>query len=58
MNLPYPEHVIRCPWCGAAPGSRCTTRMGKPLSIASHDARREAYAVAAPTGAPAIRVVT
>jgi len=34
-----PEHAIRCPWCNAPKGQRCTTQRGRPLSIPSHDAR-------------------
>lgn len=41
-----PEHTIRCPWCRAAPGNRCTRPSGKPLSIPSHDARIQAWQTA------------
>lgn len=34
-----PEWSIRCPWCQAPPGQRCTSPRGRRLSIASHDAR-------------------
>lgn len=39
-----PEHTIRCPWCHAPSGTRCTTPRGRPLHIPSHHARRQAYA--------------
>lgn len=39
-----PEWAIRCPWCHAAPGQRCTSAgRGRPLSIPSHDARITAW---------------
>lgn len=38
-----PEHAIRCPWCQAPAGQRCTTRRGRTLSVPSHDARRDAW---------------
>lgn len=39
-----PEHAIRCPWCGASPGTRCTSAgRGRRLAIASHDARITAW---------------
>lgn len=38
-----PEHTIRCPWCGAPPGTRCTTPRGRKLSIPSHNARHLAH---------------
>lgn len=39
-----PEWAIRCPWCGAPPGTRCTSPRGRRLPITSHDARTTAYA--------------
>lgn len=39
----FPEHGIRCPWCGARPGLRCTSPRGRKLAIASHDARITAW---------------
>lgn len=39
----HPEWAARCPWCGAQPGVRCTTKRGRPLSIPSHDARTNAW---------------
>ncbi|MFI2078653.1 zinc finger domain-containing protein [Streptomyces triculaminicus] len=41
--LAYPEHAIRCPWCKAPPGQRCTGQRGKRISIPSHDARINAW---------------
>ncbi|MEU5596613.1 hypothetical protein [Streptomyces sp. NPDC020298] len=38
-----PEHAIRCPWCGAPAGQRCTTPRGRPIGIPSHDARTTAW---------------
>lgn len=38
-----PEHTVRCPWCGAPPGTRCTTPRGRKLSIPSHNARHQAH---------------
>ena len=38
-----PEHAIRCPWCQAPAGHRCTTRRGRTLSVPSHDARIDAW---------------
>lgn len=40
----HPEHAIRCPWCHAPAGQRCTTPRGKRLAIPSHDARLQAWA--------------
>ena len=34
-----PEWSIRCPWCNAPAGSRCTSPRGRRLPIDSHDAR-------------------
>jgi hypothetical protein len=34
-----PEWAIRCPWCKAPVGARCTTQRGRRHHIASHDAR-------------------
>lgn len=39
----HPEWAVRCSWCGAQPGVRCTTKRGRPLSIPSHDARITAW---------------
>lgn len=39
-----PEHAIRCPWCNAPAGQRCTTTRGRKLAIPSHDARIQAWA--------------
>jgi hypothetical protein len=36
------EWSIRCPWCKAPPGTRCTTQRGRRLPIESHDARHTA----------------
>lgn len=38
-----PEWAVRCPWCGAAPGTRCTSPRGRRLVIDSHDARITAW---------------
>jgi hypothetical protein len=38
------EHAIRCPWCNAPPGTRCTSPRGRKLAIASHDARITTHA--------------
>lgn len=38
-----PEWSIRCPWCHAAPGTRCTSPRGRRLDIDSHDARINAH---------------
>lgn len=38
-----PEWNIRCPWCQAAPGTRCTSPRGRRLDIESHDARINAW---------------
>jgi hypothetical protein len=38
-----PEWAIRCPWCQAAPGQRCTSPRGRRLPINSHDARINAH---------------
>jgi hypothetical protein len=49
-----PEHAIRCPWCEAPVGQRCTTRRGRSLGKPSHDARIDAWTTqqrAADTGA-------
>lgn len=50
-----PEHAVRCPWCGAPPGTRCTTPRGRKLSIPSHDARHQAAAQATAQAAEAAR---
>lgn len=39
----HPEHAIRCPWCKAPTGQRCTTPHGRALSIPSHQARTDAW---------------
>jgi hypothetical protein len=39
----HPEWTVRCGWCGASAGQRCTTKRGRPLSIPSHDARITAW---------------
>jgi hypothetical protein len=39
----HPEHAIRCPWCQAAPGTRCTTPRGRRLPIPSHNARIQTW---------------
>lgn len=38
-----PEWQIRCPWCQAPPGQRCTTARGRRLAVESHDARIQAH---------------
>jgi len=38
-----PEWAIRCPWCQAPPGTRCTSPRGRRLQVASHDARLQAH---------------
>lgn len=38
-----PEWQIRCPWCNAPPGTRCTSPRGRKLPIDSHDARTTAW---------------
>lgn len=39
----HPEHAIRCPWCQAPAGQRCTTKRGRDLAIPSHEARIDAW---------------
>ncbi|MFD4968904.1 hypothetical protein [Streptomyces sp. NPDC058424] len=39
----HPEHAIRCPWCRAPAGQRCTTPTGRPIAIPSHGARIAAW---------------
>ena len=39
-----PAWSIRCPWCGAPPGQRCTSPRGRRLPIDTHDARLQAHA--------------
>jgi hypothetical protein len=34
---------IRCPWCHAPPGTRCTSPRGRRLTIDTHDARHAAW---------------
>jgi hypothetical protein len=42
-----PEWAIRCPWCQAPPGQRCTSAgRGRRIAIPSHDARVTAWAAA------------
>ena len=38
-----PEWAIRCPWCQAPAGQRCTRPSGGHLAIPSHDARTTAW---------------
>jgi len=38
-----PAWAVRCPWCGAAVGSRCTSPRGRKLTIDTHDARTTAW---------------
>jgi hypothetical protein len=38
-----PAWSIRCPWCQAPPGQRCTSPRGRKLAIDSHDARKTAH---------------
>ena len=39
-----PAWSIRCPWCNAEPGQRCTSRArGRRLTAPSHDARIQAH---------------
>jgi hypothetical protein len=40
------EHAVRCPWCNAPPGNRCTSPRGRKLAIASHDARTTTWTAA------------
>jgi hypothetical protein len=42
-----PEWSIRCPWCGAPAGLRCTSPRGRRLAVASHDARIQAHTATA-----------
>lgn len=46
MTAHPPEWSVRCPWCHAPPGQRCTSPRGRRLPIASHDARHQAHAAA------------
>lgn len=46
-----PEWSVRCPWCSARPGTRCTSPRGRKLAIPSHDARLTAYAARTTTTA-------
>jgi hypothetical protein len=41
--LRHPEWAVRCSWCGASPGNRCTRPSGGTLAIPSHDARITAW---------------
>lgn len=43
----YPAHTVRCPWCHAPVGQRCTTPRGRKLAVPSHEARIDAYAAQA-----------
>jgi hypothetical protein len=38
-----PAWSIRCPWCHAPPGQRCTSPRGRRIAITSHDARTTAW---------------
>jgi hypothetical protein len=38
-----PAWAIRCPWCHAPPGTRCTSPRGRRLAIDTHDARHTAW---------------
>ncbi|WP_455678677.1 zinc finger domain-containing protein [Streptomyces antibioticus] len=38
-----PEWSVRCPWCNAAPGQRCTSRARGRRLTGSHDARHQAH---------------
>lgn len=38
-----PEWAIRCPWCQAPAGQRCTRPSGGRLSIPSHEHRITAW---------------
>lgn len=49
-NTRQPEHAIRCPWCGAPPGQRCTSPRGRRLPITSHDARITTWNATQQTG--------
>lgn len=40
-----PAWTVRCPWCNAAPGNRCTGQRGRRLAIETHDARIQEWAV-------------
>lgn len=42
----FPEWQISCPWCHAAPGTRCHTPRGRRIAIPSHDARIQAWTTA------------
>lgn len=44
MTQHPPEWQVRCPWCQAPPGQRCTSPRGRRLAISSHDARHTAHA--------------
>lgn len=45
----HPEWAVRCDWCEAPAGQRCTTRRGRPIAIPSHDARLTAWTTQAGT---------
>jgi hypothetical protein len=42
-----PELAIRCPWCNAPPGTRCTGRRGRQLPE-SHPSRTDAHTTRTP----------
>ena len=37
------EEKVKCPWCKAQPGNRCTTPQGHRLTAGIHQARIDAY---------------
>lgn len=39
----HPEWSVRCSWCGASPGNRCTRPSGGHLTIPSHDTRIQTW---------------
>lgn len=43
-----PERAIRCPWCKAHIGIRCTTRRGRALTAPVHQARLDAWTASQP----------
>ncbi|MFD9256969.1 hypothetical protein [Streptomyces sp. NPDC059538] len=43
---PHPARTVRCPHCGAAEGTRCTTRSGRITKTSPCPARRAAHAIA------------
>ena len=42
----HPEWAVRCDWCEAPAGQRCTTKRGRPIAIPSHEARLTAWTTA------------